>query len=302
MQRWIRRTLIGVLGLACAAVATVVGGAQAGRHKAQRQIGVAAHPIVLRSDTAAIERGRYLYGSRGCADCHGADGAGRPVIDEGPRGLYVRAPNLTPGRGSAVARYAPQNWDAAIRHGVKPDGRPLLIMPSEDYNRLTDEDLESIVAYVRQLEPVDAPGASIRLPMPLQALYAAGVVRDAAEKINHRLAVATPVPEAVTREHGAYVANSCIGCHGAGLAGGRIPGAPPAWPKAANLTPGEGSVLPRYPDADSFIAMLRSGKRPDGSVISPVMPFGTLAQLSEVDARALHLHLASLPARAAGLR
>ena len=302
MNKWIRRAAIATLGLAGAAVATLVIGAQAGQRKAQRQLSVAAHPITLRNDAQAIERGRYLYGSRGCADCHGTDGAGRDVIDAGKGGLFVHAPNITPGRGGAVAGYAPQNWDATIRHGVKPDGRPLLIMPSEDYNRLTDEDLESVVAYVRQLAPVEAPGATLRLPMPVQALYAVGVVRDAAEKIDHRLPVATPVPEGVTREHGAYVANSCIGCHGQGLAGGRIPGAPPDWPAAANLTPGEGSVLPRYPDADAFIAMLRSGRRPDGSAVSPVMPFGALAQLSDVDAKALYLQLNSLPARPAGQR
>ena len=44
------------------------------------------------------------------------------------------------------------------------------------------------------------------------------------------------------------------------------------------------------------MAMLKSGKRPDGSSVSSVMPFVTLKEMNEVDARALYLHLRSLPA------
>jgi hypothetical protein len=110
------------------------------------------------------------------------------------------------------------------------------------------------------------------------------------------------VAEGVSREHGAYVANACIGCHGPGLSGGHIPGTPPGWPDAANLTPGEGSAMKRYANAEQFIAMLKSGRRPDGSAVSPVMPFVSLREISEVDARALYLHLTALAPRAAGGR
>ena len=105
-----------------------------------------------------------------------------------------------------------------------------------------------------------------------------------------------PVPEAVTAQHGAYVANACIGCHGATLAGGKIPGAPPDWPAAARLSPGAGSAMPRYADAQAFAAMLRSGKRPDGSAVSKVMPFVALKELNDTDVQALYLHLKALPA------
>jgi hypothetical protein len=103
----------------------------------------------------------------------------------------------------------------------------------------------------------------------------------------------------VTVEHGAYVANMCLGCHGDKLSGGKIPGGPPDWPAAANITPGEGSVMPRYPDVAAFQAMLRSGKRPDGTPIQ-VMPFGSLSKLSDVDAQALYAFLKTVPAQKAG--
>ena len=72
-----------------------------------------------------------------------------------------------------------------------------------------------------------------------------------------------------------------------------VPGGPPDWPAAANLTPGEGSAMGRYPDAESFAAMLKSGKRPDGQEIK-VMPFGSLREMNDTDVRALHLYLRSL--------
>ena len=99
--------------------------------------------------------------------------------------------------------------------------------------------------------------------------------------------------------HGAYVANMCIGCHGAGLSGGKIPGAPPDWPAAANLTPGEGSAMKAYSGAAQFQQMLRTGKRPDGSAVSSVMPFASLKEINDTDAQALYLYLASVAPRPA---
>jgi hypothetical protein len=91
----------------------------------------------------------------------------------------------------------------------------------------------------------------------------------------------------------------CIGCHGAGLSGGKIPGGPPDWPAAANLTPGEGSALVRYKDADQFVAMMRSGRRPDGTVIQ-VMPFESIAKMDDVDLPALYAFLKTVPPKPAG--
>jgi len=52
--------------------------------------------------------------------------------------------------------------------------------------------------------------------------------------------------------------------------------------------------MPRYADAAAFTKMLRSGKRPDGTPIA-VMPFESLAQMSDTDATALFLYLKGLP-------
>lgn len=288
--------VIGLLVLATLALA-LAGWVMAGR-KMDRRVDVAIAPLALPGDAAALARGRYLFNSRGCAECHGAQGAGHLVIESG--GMRVVAPNITP--AGVTAAYRVEDWVRAIRHGLRPDGRPLLVMPSEDYHGLTDADLGALVAHVRALPPV-SPGeaAVVQLPPPVRVLYGFGLVQDAAAKIDHGRPPPAPVPEGITPAHGRYVAQMCIGCHGAGLAGGAIPGGPPDWPAAANLTPGVGSVMPRYASADAFVAMMRSGRRPDGSPIA-VMPFASLAQMSEVDLRGLHAYLATLPARAAGSR
>ena len=299
MNKWFKRTGLGVLGLAIFGGAALVVAAQLGERKMQRQVDVAAYTLTLPSDAATLERGRYLYASRGCAECHAPSGAGREFINDG-KGMRVKSPNISPGAGSVVAAYAAADWERAIRHGVKPNGRPLIIMPSQDYNRLTDDDTASLIAYVHQLPPATGAAAVIELPTLLKALYGVGVVPDAAATINHQLAPAKPVAAGVTAVHGGYVANMCVGCHGAKLSGGKIPGGPPDWPAAANLTPGEGSAMPHYANADQFTAMLRTGKRPDGSAVSPVMPFESLAALNDIDVQALYLHLKALPPRPAG--
>ena len=267
--------------------------------KRERVIELDVKTIPVVADAAALGRGKYLFLSRGCGECHGANGAGRAFIDEPDGGFYVRSPNITP--AGVVAKYTELDWVRAIRHGVKPDGRPLFVMPSEDYNRLTDADVEALIAYARNLPAVTGEAAVFRVPLPLKALYAVGVVKDSAEKIDHGLPPASPVAEGVTPEHGKYVANLCIGCHGDGLSGGKISGGPPSWPAASNLTPGEGTVLTVYDSADKLKAMFRSGKRPDGSAVT-VMPFETLREINDTDVSALYAYLKQVRPRPAGGR
>ena len=298
MSKWVRRTSIALLALVLLGVVTTVVGKALGERKMARNIVLQVAPLSVVPGAGRIEHGRYLYNTRGCAECHGVDGAGKTFVKDG--GMFVVAPNITAGANGATKHYTTIDWVRTVRHGVKPNGNPVLLMPSEDYSRLTDEDMGALAAYLQQMRPVPGLAAVIDVPVPFKALYAFGVIRDASEKIDHSLAPPRPVAAGVTLAHGAYVADSCTGCHGASLSGGRIPGVPPSWPSAANLTPGKGSAMPRYPTPDAFAAMLRSGHRPDGSAISPVMPFGSLRQLNDIDVRALYAYLKSMPAHATG--
>lgn len=273
-----------------------------GDRKAQRRVDVQPAAVAFVTDAEALARGKHLFETRNCMECHGANGAGRAVVDDAKSGFLVQAPNITPSAGSAVAKYTEVDWVRAIRHGVSPAGHALFVMPSEDFNRLSDQDLAALVAYIRSLAPVEGMAAEIRMPFLIKALYGFGLIRDAAEKIDHSL---PPTPAQVpqpTREYGAYLVNGCIGCHGAHLSGGQIPGAPPEWPPAANLTPGSHSAMVQYDTVDKFKAMMRTGKRPDGSTVSPVMPFMGLKLMDDVELEALYLHLKGLAARDGGTR
>lgn len=305
MKRWVKWSLGALGALVVAAAAAAVVGTQLAERKSHRQVTVKLQPVtwattVATPDAGTLARGKYLFNSRGCAECHGLDGAGREFINDG-KGLRLKGPNISPGPGSVVARYTPEDWERTVRHGVKPDGRPVFIMPSEDYNQFTQDDLGALVAYVRSLPPVSGSAAVVELPLPMKMMYGYGAIEDAAQKIDHSLPPPEPIAAGVNAGHGAYVANMCIGCHGPGLSGGKIPGTPPDWAPAANLTPGEGSALARYPSADAFVAMLRSGKRPDGTAVT-VMPFESLRELDDVDAKAVYAYLKTVPARPFGQR
>ncbi|HZN47333.1 MAG TPA: cytochrome c, partial [Ramlibacter sp.] len=150
MGKWIKRGALALAVLLVLAAAAAAIGLQLAQRKMARQLAVNVQPVALPAEPAALERGRYLYASRGCTDCHGANGAGRVFVDNG-KDLRIKGPNITTGAGGVVAAYQPADWVRSIRHGVSPGGRPLMIMPSEDYNRLTDADLGALVAYVKTL-------------------------------------------------------------------------------------------------------------------------------------------------------
>jgi hypothetical protein len=60
--------------------------------------------------------------------------------------------------------------------------------------------------------------------------------------------------------------------------------------------------MARYPTPELFIAMLRTGRRPDGTAINPAMPFGSLGKMNETELKALHAYLKTVPARQSGQR
>jgi mono/diheme cytochrome c family protein len=299
MRKALRMVMFIVVALVLVAAIVALSAGPMSERKRARVLDIKVEPVAFVTDDAAVKRGEYLYESRGCMECHGADGAGREVIND-PGGFYVKSPNISPGPGSVTRNYTEVDWVAAIRHGVTPSRHPLMIMPSKDYSRLTDTDLAAVVAYVRSMPPAVGDVAVVRMPLMVKGLYAAGAIKDDAEGIDHALPPAQPVAEAISVEHGAYVAPMCKGCHGDGLSGGPVPGGPPQWPPAANLTPGAGSVMPRYDTVDKFAAMLHTGKRPDGTAVSRVMPFATLNNLNDTDVGAVYAYLKTIPARPSG--
>ena len=268
--------------------------------KLNRVVDVKVAAANFGSFTPSLQRGEYLFVTRGCSECHGARGEGKVVFEDPNSGFYVHSPNVTRGGGGAAATYSDTDWIALLRHGLKPTRKPAFVMPSEDYAQMADEDIASLVAYIRSMPPSAERKAELRMPLMVKALYAFGMAQDAAEKIDHTIAAPVRVPND-THQQGEYISKSCVGCHGQGLAGGKIPGAPPAWPASANLTSAADGAMARYASVEEFRQMMRTGKRADGSAIA-VMPFEGLRAMSDTELDALFGFLKTLQPKASGTR
>jgi mono/diheme cytochrome c family protein len=212
------------------------------------------------------------------------------------------ASNLTGGLGGAGDEYTDADWVRAIRYGVGPDGKPLLFMPSGEFWYLSDYDLGAVIAFVKSQPAVDneLPGNQVALVLRAFYLLTGGIPLLAPELIDLEAPRPAAPEPGVTEEYGRYLAVSCVGCHGEGFSGGPIPGAPPDWPPAMNLTPG--GELAGWTEAQ-FIQVMRTGVTPSGHAIeNEYMPWKTIAKMTDNELKALFLFLQSLPAREFGNR
>lgn len=296
-MRILKRILLSLLALVASAAAVVV---LLSRSRMNARVEVSDPAPVVATDSATIARGSYLVRAIAkCADCHDTDMGGKLAIDAGPVG-QMWAPNLTSGAGGVGATLSDADFIRAIRHGVGREGRKLLFMPSAVWPDMADEDVTAIVAYLRSLPPVDrAVPAPVVRPLG-RVLYLAGQLpMYEAELIDHDGPFnRTKPPVGPTADYGKYLATigGCVGCHGAGLSGGRVPGTPPEFKPAANITP---TGIGRWSEADFFRAM-REGKRPDGSAIDPFMPIAATRLMTDVDTRAIWEFLKTVPPREFG--
>jgi mono/diheme cytochrome c family protein len=255
--------------------------------------------LVLTVDLSdvSVERGEHLVRAVGtCTLCHGEDLGGAIYADMAQMGRIV-GPNLTLGRGGVGAAFSTDDWVRAIRVGVRRDGTSLIVMPSEVFCYFSDRDLASIIAYLRQLPPIDRELPPTRFGPIGRALLAAGRLNILVAPKTRAGAASAPMPEDASEAYGRYLADvsGCHGCHGLGLSGGRVAG-PPNLPIAANLTPtGVGSWV----EAD-FIRAMREGIRPDGRRLDEFMPFRTYSGMTDVELHALWNYLRSVPARPTG--
>lgn len=256
-------------------------------------------PVTVPTDSAAVERGRHVAVTRGCLDCHGEDGSGTVVIDEPPV-ARLTAPNLTP--EGAVGTYTNTDWVRAIRHGIDPSGKPLLFMPSHEFYHLSDEDLGALIAFLNQVAAAESDLPETTIGPMARLLYTTGEMDlIPAELIPHDASRPEAPEPGPTAEYGAYLAVGCTSCHGEGLSGGKIPGGPPDWPLAANITPDVETGIGSWTEEDFFRA-LREGRLPDGSQMSDAMPWQMTRHMTDEEIRAIWRYLQSLPPRVEGNR
>ncbi|MFC1791213.1 c-type cytochrome [Gemmatimonadota bacterium] len=242
--------------------------------------------------------GKHLAVTRGCTDCHGEDLGGAVFADEMPV-MRLSASNLTP--GGPVSSYTDVDWVRSIRHGIRPDGKPLLFMPSYEYYYMGDQDLAALIGYLKSLPAIAREKQANRVGPLGRVLFMAGQLPLVpAEMIQHDGPRPTAPPRGATVAYGAYLAVGCTGCHGPEFSGGPIPGVPPDWPPALNISADPETGIGNWSREDFFRA-LRQGRRPDGTELrAEYMPWPNFGQLHDDEMEALWMYLQTVPARAFG--
>lgn len=278
LLRWIGIALGGLVGLGIVAYAVLY---VLSERVLQRTYEARAISLTIPTDPASITEGRRLATVRGCfADCHGKQAEGKVLFDQ-PMIARVVAPNLT----AAVHKYSDAELVAIIRNGVRPGGRSLLIMPSDVFVVLTDEDLGRIIAFLKSLPVVEGPGPSISAGPLGRVGLATGKFKLAAQLI----AETVPPPEAPNEEaaHGRYLARTiCAECHGAALRGDSNP----------DFTSPDLRVVAAY-SPDAFAQLLRTGVAIGGKSVGVMsaQAQNNLSYLTDVEIAALYSYLHSLP-------
>ena len=248
---------------------------------------VKVQPIVVPHDSVSYVRGKHIAQNRGCMGCHGDNLAGgRPFLDSAsPVGLLYSA-NITSGRGGL--HFTQDDWVRVLRHGLTPENRSVWFMPSHDVYQISNRDLGELVSYVTAQPPVDnvVPAKSLK-PLGRMLTFFQQYPLLPAEMIDHNYVNHEEVTPSVSAAYGGYLATVCRGCHGMTLKGG------PAHEANAPDAPDISSTghPAKWTDGE-FIAAIRTGRRPQGKVLSDAMPWKVFTYTDD-ELKAIHLYLES---------
>jgi len=248
-----------------------------------------------------LARGKYLVtGLLSCETCHtpsdwaqhgapnipGKEFSGQELPLEGFPGLAV-SPNITPDPETGAGNWTDDQIARAIREGIKHDGTTLFpLMPYLDYKVLSDEDLASVIVYVRSVPPLHIAQAKSKIIFPVNYL-----VRAAPEPITQ------PVPEPATDQlaRGKYLVRLGCGCHNAvdklPYGGGELLGGPWGSVTSVNITPDASGI--NYYDEATFITALRTGYV-GARKLNSIMPFGEFKNLTDDDLKAMFAYVRTL--------
>jgi len=256
-------------------------------------------------------RGKYIVESEAaCADCHsphdwskhdapippGMEGAGQDFAAlKGLPGTVV-APNLTPDQETGAGTWSDDALARAIREGIGHDGRALFpMMPYQGYKNLPDDDLASIIVFLRSLPPVRNSLPKTAIIFPVKYL-----MRKAPEPITDPVAppdISDPV------KRGAFLVtiSGCRDCHtpvdhgdpipGMEMSGGQVFEGPWGRTVSANLTP-DPSGIPYYNEI-LFLQAIRTGyvgQRP----LNQIMPWRHYGGMTDEDLKAIFAYLKTL--------
>ena len=275
-------------------------------------IGPRARPLTDRKfepTPARLERGAYLVNNvDGCLDCHsdGAPGAARKTEDIGAGHVWAAegmpwlvAPNITPDPETGAGTWSDDAIARAVREGIGHDGRALFpMMPYGNLRHMSDEDLASVVVYIRSLPAVRRKQPKAAIPFPVKYLI---------NSVPEPLEAPVPAPDLtdpVARGRYMVTLASCTDCHtpmddkgqfipGMEFAGGNTlsyTGKPSA--ASANLTPSPNGI-PYYTE-DLFLETLRTGHVRERA-LSDLMPWSFYGHMTDQDLKSIFAYLKTLP-------
>lgn len=264
-----------------------------------------------------LARGEYLFTLSDCDGCHserdfsrfsgpvkaGRRGAGGPMpLDDLPGKVFAR--NITPDAETGLGRWSDGEIVRAIREGISRDGSALFpMMPYSGYRYMADEDVYSLVAYLRSLPPVrnEVPRSQIDFPVSMLIKgepQPAGSVRSVDR--GNRMA------------YGQYLTNlaGCEECHtpaekgkliaGRNFSGGRrfgIVGGPVVY--SANITADKGTGIGGW-DYQRFHARMAAYRNytpePAGPEKFTLMPWLNFGKLTDDDLAAIWEYIRTRPA------
>jgi mono/diheme cytochrome c family protein len=258
--------------------------------------------ISIPADEESLAEGKRIFQYRGCEACHGEQLQGLVYLDNPAIGQVI-TPNLTTGEGGIGSQRTDEDLVRSIRHGTRPDQTPLLFMPSTEFYYLSDKDLSRVIAYIRSVPPVDneMPPSKLSVTGRIVMNITKEITFLPAELIPHEAPQPVAPEPGITPEYGEYLSLSCKVCHGLTLSGGEIPGFPPEWPPAPNLTSGKGSRLPTWGEA-GFIEIIKTGQKHGRTINPDYMPWESYRHMTEDELRAVYAYLQSLPPKDFGNR
>ena len=263
MIKWTRIVLGGLIGLVLLAGVALYPG---GKEKLTRSYpNIPVEALNIPNSPEAVARGEHIASVWGCAKCHD-ESLGGMLLTSDPFLGTIPASNLTSGKGGIAGSYTDVDWIRAIRHGVKPDGRVEIFM-YDYYWTMSDLDLGDLIAYLKQIPPVDAEYSALHIGPVLAIAPAVGLFTPAAELIDHGAARPTDPAPGATIEYGRYLSVLCAECHGTNLAS-----------KMGNWK------------QDDFVRALHTGVLPNGKLIGSTMSSKAYRELSDIELAALWLY------------
>lgn len=277
----------------------------------------------IEATEARLERGKYLaWHVTGCIDCHstrdwlkfsgpvvaGTEGKGGQVFDskimkDFPATLH--SPNITP---ASLKSWSDGEFLRAITCGVSKDGERVYfpMMPYPALNKATEEDVYSIIAYIRSLSPIENTVPVSTINFPLNVILKLTVPQQFDPQ---------PAPDKNNpKEYGKYLTAlcGCIECHSPSEKGELIKGKeygggtefifPGGIVRTANISPDENTGIGKW-TKEQFVARFKSFS-PDSSEMRSVsedefntpMAWSLLSGMNTEDLEAIYEYLRTQPA------